>query len=256
MTTPASKSEFEQKLIESFSRAARSYDRHAQIQRTMAERLASFLPDPLPRRILEIGCGTGVFTRHILARSPRRLLLNDLAPAMIDHLKGHLELPARTLVLLGNAETLRFPTVDLIAANAVFQWFLDPAATLKRLSQRLKPPGALVFSTFGSRTLEEFRELASLKGPTTLLSRTQWQQVLREAGFRILQKQTESREVFFKNTQELLKNLQQIGAAPARQMKPALLKQLIREYDRRYGTSQGVYTHWEILYFSAQLIKK
>jgi malonyl-CoA O-methyltransferase len=29
------------------------------------------------------------------------------------------------------------------------------------------------------------------------------------------------------------------------------VKKLIREYDEKFNTSQGVYAHWEIYYFSA-----
>jgi len=63
--------------------------------------------------------------------------------------------------------------------------------------------------------------------------------------------QSEIRQIFFQNTQSLIKNLQQIGAAPLRMFKPGELKQLIRDYDRNYGSPQGVYTNWELFYFFA-----
>ncbi|MDH5761592.1 MAG: methyltransferase domain-containing protein [Nitrospinota bacterium] len=243
--------EFERKVIESFSKHVKSYDRHAQLQRSMAERLAALVPNPFHQKILEIGCGTGVFTRHLLARSPSVIILNDIAPLMVDYLKEHLEVPSHTKYLVGNAETIPVPKVRLITGNAVFQWFQNPDLTLQRFHTALEKNGYIAFSTFGPKTLEEFRNTAHFQGPTHLLSQKQWKTTLTRAGFKLITFETEIRQIFFQNTQSLIKNLQQIGAAPLRMFKPGELKQLIRDYDREYSSPQGVYTNWELYYFFA-----
>jgi len=244
--------DFEQSVIESFSKHVKTYDRHAQLQRSMAERLAALIPSPFPQKILEIGCGTGVFTRHLLARSPDTITLNDIAPLMIEHLKDHLEIPSNSKFLVGNAERIQIPKVSLIAGNAVFQWFQNPQATLQRFYSSLEKEGCLAFSTFGPQTLEEFRSAAQFQGPTHLLSQKQWKTLLTQAGFEIQTFETETRQIFFENTKALIKNLQQIGAAPLRILKPGELRQLIRDYDREYVSPQGVYTNWELFYFFAR----
>jgi malonyl-ACP O-methyltransferase BioC len=241
----SSQPDFEQSVIESFSKHVKTYDRHAQLQRSMAERLASLVQNSFPYKILEIGCGTGVFTRHLLARSPSTLILNDIAPLMIEHLKNHLEVPSNTKILAGNAERIQIPKVKLIAGNAVFQWFQNPSKTLQRFHSSLEKEGYLAFSTFGPKTLED-------EGPTNLLSQKRWKTLLTQAGFELISFQTEARQIFFQNTQSLIKNLQQIGAAPLRILKPGELRQLIRDYDREYSSSQGVYTNWELFYFFAR----
>jgi len=247
-----SEPDFEQKVIESFSKHVKTYDRHAQLQRSMAERLAALIPNPFPQKILEIGCGTGVFTRHLLARSPSAITLNDIAPLMIEHLKNHLEIPSNLKILVGNAERIQIPKVNLIAGNAVFQWFQNPQNTLKRFHSSLGKEGYLSFSTFGPKTLEEFRRTAQFQGPTHLHSQKQWKTLLTQAGFELLTFQTETRQIFFENTKGLIKNLQQIGAAPLRILKPGELRKLIRDYDKEYSSSQGVYTNWELFYFFAR----
>ena len=244
-----SEPDFEQKVIESFSKHVKTYDRHAQLQRSMAERLAALIPNPFPQSILEIGCGTGVFTRHLLARSPSTITLNDIAPLMIEHLKCHLEVPSNSKFLVGNAERIQIPKVKLIAGNAVFQWFQNPQNTLKRFHSSLEKEGYLAFSTFGPQTLEEFRHTAEFQGPTHLLSQKRWKTLLTQAGFELVEFQSETRQIFFQNTQSLIKNLQQIGAAPLRILKSGELRQLIRDYDREYSSPQGVYTNWELFYF-------
>ena len=75
--------------------------------------------------ILELGCGTGVFTRHLLTMTINKLTLNDISPVMINTLKSRLSIPSNTKFLIGNAEKISLEKTDLICANAVFQWFLN-----------------------------------------------------------------------------------------------------------------------------------
>lgn len=243
--------EFESSLIQSFSKHVRTYDKNAQLQKTMAERLAALLPPALPAPVLELGCGTGLFTRHLLARGAEQLILNDIAPAMIEYLKDHLDLPQETQFLEGNAERLEFPQAGLIAGNAVFQWFQNPETTLETLHRSLPKGGQIVFSTFGPETLQEFRDSGGLEGPTHLLSLDKWKSLLIQCGFQWQAAESESREIFFPGTRHLIRNLQQIGAAPLRMMKTGELRRLIETHDRNFSTPQGVYTHWELYYFSA-----
>ncbi len=245
---------FESRIIESFSKYVNSYERNAQLQKSMAERLASLLPEPLPPKILEVGCGTGIFTRHILAKGAQEIVLNDIAPAMVEYLKNHLEFFGKVSFQIGNAEFLNFSEFDLIGGNAVFQWFQNPKTTLKKLGQGLNKNGTLIFSTFGPRTLKEFRETASLEGPTKLLTQNNWELLLKSADLDLNNFQIETREIFFPNTRQLLKNLQQIGAAPLKKFGPGGLRSVISKYDQKYSSSQGVYTHWELYFLRA--IKK
>ena len=113
----------EKNIIASFSKYAHSYDRYALLQKSMAERLASYLPEKPPSHILELGCGTGVFTNHLLTMPINKLTLNDISSVMIDTLKSRLKIPSNTKFIIGNAEKISLDKTDLICANAVFQWF-------------------------------------------------------------------------------------------------------------------------------------
>jgi malonyl-CoA O-methyltransferase len=243
----------EENIIASFSKYAHSYDRYAILQKSMAERLATYLPDRAPSHILELGCGTGIFTRHLLNMSINKLTLNDISPVMIDTLKSRFSVPSNTKYLTGNAEKIFLGKTDLICANAVFQWFLNPILTLTHLKNSLNKTGSLIFSTFGSETLMEFRETANLNNHITLYSLKQWKKFIKSSGYTINSIHVEKRKIFSTTTLNLMKNLQQIGAAPVRVLNTGELRKLIRDYDKRFGTEQGIYATWELLYFSISI---
>jgi len=253
LDTDNSSSIFEEKIIESFSKYARSYDRYAILQRSMAERLASYLPETTPPHIIELGCGTGLFTRHLLTLPIKNLILNDISSAMIDILKDHLDLPSYTKFLIGNAENISMEKTDLICANAVFQWFQKPQSSLIHLKKSLNNKGTILFSTFGPETLKEFRQAANMNSPITLYSINQWKKFIKKTGFTLKLFDCEKRKIFTPNTMNLIKNLQQIGAAPIKIFDVGGLRKLIRYYDQHFATNQGVYATWELYYFSISL---
>jgi malonyl-CoA O-methyltransferase len=240
----------EEHLISSFSQHANTYDRYAHLQNSMAERLASLLPAPLPGNVLEIGCGTGFFTRHLLTQPVKNLVLNDIAPGMLEILCDSLILPLNTKISPGNAERIHFKNMDLVCANAVFQWFQDPQKALVKLNQSLTANGNLIFSTFGPKTLIELRQAANLVSPIQLYNKDSWTNMIRDSGFTIKFWDVEIRKVFFSSSLSLLKNLQQIGATPIRMIKMGGLRKLMRDYDSRFSSTQGVYATWELYYFS------
>ena len=240
-----------QKIARNFSRYAHTYDNHAQLQKLMAEKLASFLPKNTSDQVLEIGCGTGLFTKYLIAKPAKKIFLNDISPGMIKYMRLKISLPPYSQIILGNAEMLKFQMVDMIAANAVFQWFKNPRVVLGRLNSYIKENGSLVFSTFGPSTLAELRKVTQLESPALLLSKNEWCKLLEEAGFTVNLSAKESHKTFFPNTFRLLKNLQQIGAAPTQMTNLKKLRQLINDYDDICFTKQGVYANWELLYFSA-----
>ncbi|MGV1015717.1 MAG: methyltransferase domain-containing protein, partial [Methyloceanibacter sp.] len=74
-----------------FGAHAESYEQHAGLQRAVADRLARLLPDLERPNVLELGCGTGLFSRHLVQRYPEgRFILTDAAPAMIGQCRRNL----------------------------------------------------------------------------------------------------------------------------------------------------------------------
>jgi malonyl-CoA O-methyltransferase len=253
LTLDHKNSGIEESIIASFSKYAHSYDRYALLQKSMAEKLATYLPEIAPSHIIELGCGTGFFTRHLLTMPINKLTLNDISPVMIDTLKSRLNIPSNTKFLIGNAEKIYLGKTDLICANAVFQWFLNPMMALTHLKSSLNKTGTLLFSTFGPETLKEFRETAKLINPIPHFSLKQWENFIKNSGYTLNSIDVEKRTIFSPNTLNLMKNLQQIGAAPVRVFNAGELRKLIRDYDKRFATERGVYATWELFYFNISI---
>ena len=70
-------------LPHEFDRRASDYERHAPVQREAAQWLAEWLPGEIEHPALELGAGTGLFTRHLVGRT-KRLVASDIAPRMVQ----------------------------------------------------------------------------------------------------------------------------------------------------------------------------
>jgi malonyl-CoA O-methyltransferase len=145
-----------------FDRAAASYDAAAALQNEIGERLLERLDyiRMQPRRILDLGAGTGAFSAALLTRYRRAdVLALDIAPGMLLRARqrgGWFRKPA---CVCGDAESLPFAedSFDFIFSNLMIQWCPDIGPLFTELRRVLAPGGLLMFTTFGPDTLKELR---------------------------------------------------------------------------------------------------
>ncbi|MDX8405402.1 MAG: malonyl-ACP O-methyltransferase BioC [Mariprofundus sp.] len=156
-----------QQVGRSFSSASDTYDAHAVLQREIGDRLLTHLDFTKiePQRILDIGCGTGYFTRLLRGRYKRAgLVAYDLSLAMLKHTRAaharRMPWHGRYHHVGGDAACLPFKTgsFDLVCSNLAMQWVSDPQLMLAEMRRVLAPGGLILFSTFGRRTLSELRQ--------------------------------------------------------------------------------------------------
>jgi SAM-dependent methyltransferase len=95
-------------------------------------------------RVLEIGCGTGEFTRPLAQRMPGRLVGVDVAPRLLAQTRG---LPPNAAVTAADIESLPFKegAFDAVIGNAVLHHLrLDRA--VPEILRVVRPGGAICFA--------------------------------------------------------------------------------------------------------------
>ncbi len=141
-----------------FDRAAPTYDGYADVQQETAVELSRFLAGQQPTTLLELGCGTGGFTRILNRLFPRAsLLCLDFSEAMLWQAQKNIVSQSTTFHCV-DCETYLAATeetYDCICSNATFQWFQDPQRVLKHIHHALADDGLFIASVFGPNCLAE-----------------------------------------------------------------------------------------------------
>lgn len=146
-----------------FSRYAKFYDEYATIQNLCVLRLIAKTEANGFDKILDIGCGTGNYTKLLKNRYPTaHIKAIDISREMVEIAKEKLH--GRMIeFIIGDAEVMDFKEqFDFITSNASFQWFEDLETTLLKYKNLLNRNGVISFSIFGPLTFYELNQ--SLRG--------------------------------------------------------------------------------------------
>lgn len=149
-----------------FSRSASSYDSVAVLQQQVVHELMSRLQyiRHEPRRILDVGCGSGYALPLLRRRFPAASIVAlDLAPGMLQQARAKISWPDRwrKRVQFINADMEQLPladdSVDFIFSSLALQWCQSLQDTLAEFYRVLAPGGLLLFASLGPDTLKELR---------------------------------------------------------------------------------------------------
>ena len=229
-------------IAASFGARAASYEAHAGLQCKVAERLARLLPARERPRVLELGCGTGLFSRHLLKRyRDGSFVLTDVAPAMIASCRRNLAPlgPANiSYEVMDAGEPGGHAGLDLIVSSMTLHWLADPAASLERLRRFLAPGGLLLYATLGPDSFAEWRAALASEGlPSGLVTIPLLPGLVDEERLR------PDRDAL-----AFLRRMKRVGGLTPREgyapLSPPALRRAIRTADARFGGS----ITWHIVY--------
>jgi malonyl-CoA O-methyltransferase len=194
-------------IAAAFSAAAKTYDQAAFIEHEIGQRLMQRLEyiKINPKYILDLGCGTGYFTRQLQDRYPSATIIGlDIAFGMAKFASDNTQLQ----YCCGDAEQLPFLDMqfDLIFSNCCLPSIENFEILFAELKRVLNLDGMLLVTTFGPDTLQELRITSN------------WQD-MHQIGDLLLQQQykdpvvdTEKLTFTYKKLQTLLMDLQASGS--------------------------------------------
>ncbi|ENO88923.1 malonyl-ACP O-methyltransferase BioC [Thauera linaloolentis] len=239
----------------SFSRAAGSYDAVASLQREVGARLLVRLPSLASARWLDLGCGTGHFTRLLAERFGAGMAL-DLAEGMLRHARPR---GGARHFIAGDAEALplRDGSLDLIYSNLAVQWCGDFAAVLGEAQRVLQPGGVLAFSSLCAGTLGELRSSWQAVDGFTHVNRFRafgdYEALCAGSGLQVLALERRAQTLHFPDLRALTRSLKELGAhnlnpgRPGGLTGPARIRALAAAYEG-LRTAEGLPATYQVVY--------
>lgn len=224
-----------------FGDKARQYDAHAALQARVAAHLAGMLPPHAEPGVLEVGCGTGLLTAHLLEAYPRgRFLITDLAPEMLEACERRVagDASVRFAQMDGEAP-LGGETFDVIALSMTLQWFNDPVFGLRRLAGRLRPGGTLLYAAPGEGNFPEWRAALAAEGlPDGTVAMPQLPGVMEELDI----------PMSHPDSRAFLAGMRAIGAGEPRRGYAPVSGGALRRALRRLEREHGARVTWNIVF--------
>ncbi|MFT5709119.1 MAG: malonyl-CoA O-methyltransferase [Oceanospirillaceae bacterium] len=150
------------RIANSFSNAAVTYDNSAQLQQDVGYELLKLIDahGVSPDKILDLGCGTGFFSERLASLFPRaNLVCLDIAHGMLKHAReSRKSQQMQWLCADAEAIPLQNNSIGLLFSSLAIQWCENLSMLFKEIHRVLNKDGMAVISTLGPASLSELRE--------------------------------------------------------------------------------------------------
>ncbi|MDE5592014.1 MAG: methyltransferase domain-containing protein [Helicobacter sp.] len=201
------------RLSNSFKNSENSYSQHAHIQQKMQDFLIGILKKNSPisyfDRILELGCGIGLFSQKIAQHyNFKHFLALDIVD-FSSHF-NHSTIKFHQMDFENNQalqQLTKHKKPNLIISNAALQWS-NQEILLPQLANLIKPKGYLLLGVFGEKNLLEFKEI--FKIGLNYLSLQDYEKILQK-DWRILELTQTLETLSFNHPLEALKHIKYTG---------------------------------------------
>lgn len=251
-----------------FSAAAPEYTAAADIQLIAARGVIELLAAvPGARRIVDLGCGTGILTRA-LAETYHGAEVHgvDISEAMIERARKETQSPApiqwHAADAVSFADGGRF---DLVASSSSLHWMGPLSGVFANTARLLTAGGTLAFSMMLDGTLGELHELrrhlAPSKEPASHMPcADEVLSSLKARGFRVHFHSRQMVSIHYANARDMLQRLHRQGVTggPISRGEAPLTRKDLTRLERSYDASftkpeGGVYASFVLLYCRAVL---
>jgi len=251
------------KIRRSFSAAAESYDRHNAIQTAVARRLIDFLPANRQfKSILEIGCGTGIYTKMLVDKFPgSRIYSLDISPEMVNRARQHIRHENMIWLVEDAREVILEEKVSLVTGSTTVHWVNPLDELFANLNRQLYNRGQLIVNVMLRGTLTELHELRRRVAPDKFKSPllpTRGQVLHRLDGSKLKILKVDEVEIVqeYDSAPQFLDALNEQGVAHCSEgqsihFSRGELKELVDLYEKEFSTDKGVAATYRILELQA-----
>lgn len=251
-------------VCKSFNTHARTYEQFALAEASFGEelinRLKYFKIDP--KFILDLGGGTGIFSRKLKKLYPKAEVINcDIAQIMLT--SSPKQIFKKTIKVNADMHKLPFASqsFDLIFANQVIHWAYDLPLLFEELSRVMNVDGCFIFSSLGPDTFKEIRH--SFKGVDSFTHVNHFTD-MHDVGDMLLRAKfvdpvmdMDHLQVNYSSVASLLKSLKKQGSRNVSQgrgsglMGKNLLKKFQQNYEKLYQENDKYPLSYEVVYGQA-----
>lgn len=255
-----------QRVRARFSAAATGYDDAAAVQQRVARTLMSLLPATLqPRRVADIGCGTGWLTDLAHKRWPdAHVDAVDISDAMIARARARLAGETNIAWTVADAARAVLPPCDLLLSSSTLHWLVPFDAGLRHVAGLVGPAGHFAAAVMLEGTLRELHEVrlrvAPATAPAARMPKVQdVTRALDACGLTPLHSVVDQHELSYPSAPDLVRTLRQLGvtggelARGPRALTRRELTDLFAEYAHSHAApGGGVRCTYVVGYFLAR----
>ena len=245
-------------VARAFGRAAESYDAAAHLQRAVCRELLSRADESwLPKRILDLGSGTGYGSELLRRRFPdAEIIALDIAPQMLEYARAHR--PVAEAYVAADAEQLPLADgcIDLVFSSFALQWCYRLPKLFAEIRRVLAPASHTLISTLLPGTLAELEASWAAVDDAVHVNRflpaEDWQHACasNQLEYSVC---AEQRVLHFDSIKTLMRELKSIGAHNVNRaagkglLSREKLRRLTAAYEQR-RTDAGLPATYQVLY--------
>ncbi|CAL7952217.1 unnamed protein product [Xylocopa violacea] len=111
------------------------------------------------KKALNLGCGRGHVSRHILAEHVEELILADMSPTFLNQAETTEGVKVSRMVMNEEDFSLEPDSLDLVISSLSLHWVNDLPGCFRSINKSLKNDGVFIGALFGAETLYELSSL-------------------------------------------------------------------------------------------------
>ncbi|XP_060068424.1 arginine-hydroxylase NDUFAF5, mitochondrial-like [Ylistrum balloti] len=213
---------------------------------------------------IDLGCGRGYVSRHILADMVENLYMCDSSEMLLEQAQVSPEVPTTKMVVDEESLPFKHNSADIVFSSLSLHWVNDLPGCFKQVHRTLKNDGVFLGCMYGGDTVFELRvalQLAEIEREggfsphiSPFTSAHDLGNLLNRAGFTMLTLDTDEFTIKYPSMFELMFDLKGMGENNCSwSRRPSLHRDTMQAaaaiYKDMYGDEEGVPATFQVLNF-------